>query len=302
MFSYQKISNCGSSNLIDARIFVGLSEILKKTTLDEKDKEEIKSYLYLLSKNINSAQKSAQSLIAEYHAMEKSTPVKGQLPSLLLLDEAELFLYYSKKALRNVSTIIGIIFSRHSIHEKKLLDPKIDHLIGDLEKVFLVHKIEPEVVSRIKKSHEKILKGKNIFEEYKDARFDKIFKDLKSISSDLAILKILEIYDKWLTKLVDLRNLDQHPLGSDALIVNYKVVIKENGFEILKPSFNDADKTPLYEFLQASSNYIFSFCEESILFSLIEFLPDMFEIIEIDEKKRDVSFPKRFKITLKGME
>lgn len=311
MFLFQKISNQGSSNIINARIFLGLSEILSFTKISKEDKEEIKALLFELDKNIRKAHLSAMKVMSEYDAQEKAIQNKKscellECPSLLTLDncEVEVFINFSKKALRDISTIVGIIFEKHKLLGKKCLYPiNLPNLSKDLQEVLLRYKLDKDLYDKFQLKHKQIIESEieidMIFQKiYKKARFDRILNDLKLIlPNDSVLIDILTKNTKWATQLSLFRDEDEHPKDTDSFVINYRI---DSKLEIVRPVFYDG--TPLNEFLQTSSKNIFVFSEELILYALMEKLPEMLEILEIPEEVRDSKLPKRFKVVPLGIE
>lgn len=134
----------------------------------------------------------------------------------------------------------------------------------------------------------------------KEHRFWYASKELsKKLPSDAQIFEIIGHYKKWYDKVMDLRDTDEHHRASTQFITNYEIKSGKECRFLERPMFYD--KTPIYKFLIESSQMLLFFCEDLVLSALIEYLPDLVEVVEIPIDKRDPTCPKRFRITLSGM-
>lgn len=257
-FYFTKISDAGTSNPIVARIFVGLSEIVKIVQLSPESRQKVTDLLFDVSQELLEAEKASVEVIGEIRKIEKELPEKlknippGDIPnsidSVLSINRARDFLKYAQSAFRKLGHIISIIFS-----------------IGN-----------------------------------KEHRFWYASKELsKILAPESQIFEIIEHYKKWYDKVMDLRDTDEHHRASKQFLSNYEIKSSKESRYLERPMFYD--KTPVFQFLLDSSQMLLLFCEDLILSGLIEYLPDPVEIVEIPINKRDPACPKRFKITLSGM-
>ncbi len=298
------------SNPIVARIWIGLSDILDLTNIPREDKKTIKGYLFEVSKNLICAQAYASKVLLEHEEIEKrSSQLNGKeflekyhaLPSLQSLDEVNQFLYYSKKMLRHVATIIGLIFGKHRDEGG---NNEFDSLYQELSDFLSEKNLDEETLDKLLESFQRIVQNKsaNSFKKiYRNGRFDDIIKDLKKMFPDPVLIALLELHYPRIKKLTDLRNFDEHPKNPDDFLMDYRFS-PQGDLRMELPSFNDGEGTHVYEFLKECLKWDFIFCEEVLLFSIIEYLPEVLEIKKIEEAKRDPRCPKRFKVILSGME
>lgn len=134
----------------------------------------------------------------------------------------------------------------------------------------------------------------------KEHKFWNIAKELTAIlPNEAQIFEIIEHYKKWYDKVIDLRNTDEHHRSPQKFLINYEIKTTKDYRYLERPMFYD--KTPVYQFLIESSQMLLLFCEDLILSTLIEHLPDPIQIVEIPAEQRNQTCPKRFKITLSGM-
>lgn len=264
-FIFTKISETGSSHPVNARIFIGLGEIVKLTSLEDSEKEMILGLLFKLSNDLIEAEKAALEVIGEIENIEnkiarnqESSEKILEFFSVLSLNQARVFLKYSKSALRIVAQIIDIITLKQNINEAHF------------------HKIIPK------------LKEKQI-----------------SCNANLSLVKVLEIYAPWYEILINLRNSDDHDDHENTFLENYKIKQNLDFRYLERPQFCDKktkQNIPVYEFLKVSLRQSLTFCENEILFSLAEYLSAILHVVEIPECDIDPKCPKRFKVIPKGME
>ena len=248
----------GSSHPIVARIAIGLPEVVKLTTLSKKQKASIISLLFHMSQDLLVAYKRASIVLKDIQnietnlAAQQTNPnvVSPALESAQSLYHAQDFLNYSRKAMRKLAKVMGIIFNKKSWNE-----PTFSTFLEALT---------------------------------------------KELPSDTSLLKILELYEPWCDFLRKLRNDDEHGDPEESSITNYTLKVKGGDCYLQRPQFAHKN-TPVDEFLQASLKYLFPFCEEVVLFSLLEHLPEILEVIEISEQNRNIQCPKRFKVVPVGM-
>lgn len=267
MFSFTKISNFGSAYPINARIFLGLSDIVKLTVLNPEDKEHIKSLLFELTKDLIEVEQCALKVISEIEGIEKwiaSQPSTGfplQFKSVLSLNEIKVFLKYSQKAFRRLVQIVSFLVSKKNSNEDKTInEASFDKLIKFLEK-------KPDL-------YENAIK---ILTDYKD------------------------LYDT----IRELRNSDEHIDSKAVFLTNYHIKETTTYHFLERPQLIQRDNKPpiyVYEFLKKSLAAMLPFCEELILEAMIIYFPNVpLEIIDIPEIKRDVQCPKRFRVVPLGM-
>lgn len=263
MFAWTKTSNKGSGDPINARIVIGLNEILEVTKLSFSQKEEIKILLYECSKDIIAAEERALLVVHEIEEIESKRELSknsNSFESMQNLKSAIEFLVHAKLAFRNVSRIMGIIFS--VLPGSNRWDKK-----------------------------------------YKKANFDEIKKDLivtEKLPEDSLIIYLLEMYKEWRNLLSNIGDETRHPNSMDSCLKNYDYNsmpyfqgTKESCFK---------ENVPLYEFMKCSLEYLLPFCEMLVLASLMEKMPDNIAIIEIPLEYRDPICPKRYRVSLEGQE
>ncbi len=263
MFAWTKTSNKGSGDPINARMVIGLNEILEVTKLSSYQKEEIKILLSECSKDIIAAEERALFVINEIEAIESRRELlksSNSFESMQNIKSAIEFLMHAKLAFRNVSRIIGIIFSV---------------LPGS---------------SRWNK-------------KYKKANFDEIKNDLiatENLPEDSLIIYLLEMHKEWHNLLSNINDETRHPNSIDSCLENYDYNLMPY-FHGTKESCFKED-VPLYEFMKCSLEYLLPFCEMLVLASLIEKLPAYIAIIEIPSEHKDPICPKRFRVSLAAHE
>jgi len=248
--------------LVNARIVVGISDILSFAKIPPADKKEIETLLFELGKHINKAQLSSKKVMDEYEIQKnqiKNLDItkKGICPSLLTIHtcEVETSINFTKKALRYLTTIVGIVCQKQKLE---------------------------------------------IFEKgYKKGRFDSVLEDLKKdFPNDSTLLAILEEGAPWAAKLSLYRDNDEHPKDFAPFVKNYRI---DADLNIIRPMLYDGTPLFEFLQESSTMILLFSEALlVSLLFEYID--ENKFEIIEIPEQIRDTVFPKRFKILPKGLE
>ncbi len=132
----------------------------------------------------------------------------------------------------------------------------------------------------------------------KEHRFWNVINDLKKNGSDSEVLNVLLHYKPWYQKVIDLRDDDEHRSASTAFLLNYEVKKGVDFYYLERPSFNEGTK--VYDFLSSSLKILLLFCEDVVVSSLVDYLPEMIEVVEIPESQRNSKCPKRFRLTLPG--
>ncbi|WP_162801716.1 hypothetical protein [Candidatus Chromulinivorax destructor] len=116
---WQQISDEGSSNKINARIILGLSEILNLISndkLNQNEKDEVKQWLFELTNDLITSEKSALKVIKEHDNAEQQASElikKGTLPSFLLNNGVYNFLNYSNNVFKKLQKVMAIIFKQN---------------------------------------------------------------------------------------------------------------------------------------------------------------------------------------------
>lgn len=120
----------------------------------------------------------------------------------------------------------------------------------------------------------------------------------KNIASDSNIFEIFSHYKPLYKKIMDLRNDDEHDKDIESFLLNYEIKQGDGFYYLDRPRFYD--DTKVYELLVNSLSLILPFCEDLVLACLIDYLPEMIEVVEIPQEKRNLQCPKRFCLTLSG--
>lgn len=274
MFTFTKLSDTGASNLIVARISIGLPEIIKLTTLSIQQKQALINIVanpqagLLLS--LLTAYKNGQFVINEIDAIENRlkgkyeshqiAAVPGSFESLSSIDTVLNFLKHSKSALRYAAIFLGIIKGK---------------IVGE--------------------NSEGYWEG-----AYKNGKYNEILKDLKKNHDDNSLLiNVIERDEKWLTNISLLRNDDEHPKNLGGLIQNYTITHKDGMSYLERPRFiYKKDSSDLYEFIKCSMQYLLKFCEDLCVAALKDHLVNQIVLQEIPELERDAKCPKRFRLSL----
>lgn len=97
---------------------------------------------------------------------------------------------------------------------------------------------------------------------------------------------------------MDLRDKDEHDTSLQSFLLNYEIKKGDGFYYLERPRFYD--ETKIYGFLKTSLLMALPFFEDLVLASLIEFLPEMIEVVEIPSHERNPQCPKRFRVTLAG--
>jgi hypothetical protein len=95
-----------------------------------------------------------------------------------------------------------------------------------------------------------------------------------------------------------LRDDDEHHSSSQGFLLNYEIKKGDGFYYLERPRFNAGTK--VYDFLVDSLKMLLPFCEDLVLSSLIERLPEMVDVVEIPEHQRNPQCPQRFRLTLQG--
>lgn len=133
----------------------------------------------------------------------------------------------------------------------------------------------------------------------KEHKFWNALKALKKVvDSDAPVIEVILYYKPWYQKVIDLRDKDEHDTSLQSFLLNYEIKKGDGFYYLERPRFYD--ETKVCEFLKTSLSMALPFFEDLVLACLIEFLPDMIEVIEIPSHERDPQCPKRFRVTLTG--
>ncbi len=261
MFIFTKTSDTGSSHPINARIAIGLAEILKLTKLTLEQKATITFILSELSQDLIRAEKSALKVMQEIEDIEASILLQASnktpsdFRSALSLDDVMIFIKYSKSGLRRVAQIIDLTTTNNNI-----IDAYFDNILKNLKK----HNA----------------KFKDVLDEYE---------------------KILEAHKDWYPLLIDLRNDDEHRNPTDDFLRNYHIlnyylerpqlIPRGNKKPILVYAFLRKSVACALPFCE----------DLILLFLSIHLPDIPLELIEIPLSERNPQCPKRFKIIPTGM-
>lgn len=182
MFAWTKTSNKGSTDPINARMFMGLSEILAISKLSSSQKEDIKILLYECSKDIIAAEERALIVINEIEEIELRKTQSSNInffDSLQSLKSAIEFLVHAKSAFRSTSRIVGLIFS---VIQKERWPKYKNAKFNEIEEDFLV---------------------------------------IQKLPTNALVLKILETYKLWYGLLGKIADETRHPNSMDSCLKNY---------------------------------------------------------------------------------
>ena len=114
----------------------------------------------------------------------------------------------------------------------------------------------------------------------------------KNIASDSNIFEIFLHYKPLYKKIMDLRNNDEHDKDIESFLFNYEIKQGDGFYYLDRPRFYEGS-TKVYELLVNSLSLILPFCEDLVLSCLIDYLPEMVEVVEVPREKRNLSVPKK---------
>lgn len=139
-FKIQKIMDVGTSNPIVARM-MGLPELIQMARMSEEKKEKIKNACFDMMRALIEAEKAAKPLIDEIKSAKQkidSDGVKTQLPSgaiempsVLNLEAAKVFLKFARQALHSLARAMGVILDEdfNGPHFHKVLK-RVESVLG----------------------------------------------------------------------------------------------------------------------------------------------------------------------------
>ena len=143
-----KISDEGTGNPIVARLKLGLVEIIQMAKLSEDVKNAIKKCCYDVGTELLLAEKAALPLVQEIGEIEKGFDRDGlriqqggviEVPGLLHLDNARVFLKYAKQALQTLAKGLGLLVGKdfdgphfHKVRDHVLEKFGKDHVVSKL--------------------------------------------------------------------------------------------------------------------------------------------------------------------------
>lgn len=111
------------------------------------------------------------------------------------------------------------------------------------------------------------------------------------------ILDVLQHYQPFADKLVELRNREEHPRKrGEIFIKNYDVKERENELVLERPCF--IDQTPIYEYLTNALPMLLHFVEDCLIAAISIDLHPTVAIAEIPQNQRDPEYPKRFRLNI----
>jgi hypothetical protein len=266
VFRIQQLSDYGTANPIVARLSLQTQELLPFYNLSDKQKEEIFGLFF------SSLQ---QKLMTCFRIMEQLT--KEVRERQKRIDEVGLELQDQGRAY----TLPSILDLQHRA-ETFLYNGK--SVLRDLTDIFF------------------ILLSKDF---RKEARFDKVLKwAKKEFGAEDALTKMLEEdANTWIKRIVKMRNAVEHPGGHSGTlhIENFSSIEEAGKVLVSEPLWylNTDEKVPIVNEMNTFVTNLLTFCEETLVLCLEKFKKGLpIVIVEIPEKERDVTCPKRFKMTI----
>ena len=248
----------GSSNSVVARIGNQLGELTQVCTIPEEHKKDLSNLYHDLMKTIINAHDEGDILIEELSAIKNDVEANG-----LKLDPRS-----------------PVIPSSLKIHKAKIFLKFAKDALRCLAQILAVF----------------FNKG------WTEAKFDIIQKFLENEESKdgkkRLVTSLLNHNSPWVEKCINLRNADEHGdykrRKKKDYINNYSLRIHENIPTLDPPTFFDG--TNVLDFLKDTRQLLFQFCEETVVATVLLFLPHPVKINEIPIQERNPSFPKRFKL------
>jgi len=138
----------------------------------------------------------------------------------------------------------------------------------------------------------------------KEARFDKVLEwaQLQFGPND-PFVKILADDQKWIVRIVRMRNAVEHPGGRSGTlhIENFTSIEQNRTIFVVEPVWylNHEEKVPIVREMEVMVSDLLTFCEETLLLCLEHFKKGFPIIIaEIPEAQRDADCPVRFRMTV----
>ena len=136
------------------------------------------------------------------------------------------------------------------------------------------------------------------------ARFNEVLKWAKdTFGIEDEYVKMLNEDQKWIKRIVDMRNAVEHPGGGSGTlhIDNFTSIEDDQKVMVIEPrwSLNNDSKISIVQEMNVIVSDLLTFCEETLVLNIQRFKkPFPIQIAEIPEKERDPACPVRFKIEI----
>lgn len=139
-FQISKFMDVGSNNPIVARLGSGLSDVVRMARIEEEKKKGINEGCFEIMIALVEAEKAAKPLMDEIRSFETKLVTEGvktqsggrviETPGVTHLENAKVFLKFSKQALQKLASIMGIIM------DKTYTGPHFNKIRDDAQKFF----------------------------------------------------------------------------------------------------------------------------------------------------------------------